>query len=140
MVVHLPNTGLFNLLVADGVHSRLRAKVLGTDNHVSQKMGLTCFRLAISAEKTREVLGKLPDWWEPDVGKGRISLLKADDGTPRFIAAYPYRHFDYMNLACNFPTRDDRRSALGSWYAEADRGELLDTFGDFGEEIIQLLK
>ncbi|KAH7009917.1 FAD binding domain protein [Ilyonectria destructans] len=77
---------------------------------------------------------------ELDVGKGRISLLEADDGTPIFITAYPYRRFDYMNLACNFPTRDDRRSAPGSWYAEAERGELLDTFGDFGEEIIQLLK
>lgn len=103
-------------------------------------MGLTCFRLAISADKAGEVLGKLPDWWEPDVGKGRISLLEADDGTPRFITAYPYRHFNYMNLACNFPTRNDRSSAPGSWYAEADRGELLDTFGDFGEEIVQLLK
>lgn len=103
-------------------------------------MGLTCFRLVISADKTREALGQLPDWWEPETGKGRISLLEAEDGTPRFITAYPFRHFYYMNLACNFPTRHNRRSAAGSWYAEADRGELLETFGDFGEDVVKLLR
>ncbi|KAK7421590.1 hypothetical protein QQX98_002057 [Neonectria punicea] len=128
------------VIVADGVHSRLRAQVLGSDKHIAKKMGLTCFRLTISADKTKGVLGKLPDWWEPETGKGRISLLEADDGTPRFITAYPLRHFDYMNLACNFPTRHDRRSAPGSWYAEADRGELLEVFGDFGEDILKLLR
>ncbi|KPM36934.1 hypothetical protein AK830_g9635 [Neonectria ditissima] len=128
------------VIVADGVHSRLRSHVLGTDQHIAKKMGLTCFRLVISANKTREVLGKLPEWWEPGIGKGRISLLEAEDGTPRFITAYPFRHFEYMNLACNFPTRPNRRSAAESWYAEADRGELLDIFGDFGEVIVKLLR
>lgn len=130
-----------NPLVSDGVHSRLRAQVLGSDQHVAKKMGLTCFRMALTADKAREALGgNLPHWWEPSTGKGRISLLEAEDGTPRFITTYPFRRYDMMNVACNFPTRPNRRTAAESWYAEADRGELLELFGDYPEEVVKLLK
>lgn len=103
-------------------------------------MGATCFRVALSADKARETLGELPFWWDPTTNKNRPCMIEARDGSHRFIAAYALRSSQYMNLSAVFPTREDRASTVDSWYAEADRSEVLEVFQDFHEPIRKMLR
>ncbi|GFF47087.1 6-hydroxynicotinate 3-monooxygenase [Aspergillus udagawae] len=127
------------VIVADGVHSRLRRRIVGSDSYQAKKNGLTCYRIAASAEAVKEALGHLPVWWEPSTAEGRISALQAGDGSNRMIAAYAIRNYDYMNFSCLFPTRHDKGSVLESWYADGDRREMTEIFNDYCHPIRTIL-
>lgn len=103
-------------------------------------MGATCFRVALSVEKANEVLDELPPWWNPNSTRNRACMIEARDGSQRCVVTYALRHSKYMNMSFVFPTREDRASTVDSWYAQADRGEVQDVFGDFHEPIRKMLR
>ncbi|KAE8154943.1 hypothetical protein BDV25DRAFT_170304 [Aspergillus avenaceus] len=127
------------VVVADGVHSRLRHRVVG-DGYRAQKNGMTCYRVAPSAEKAKETLGYLPEWWDPTTSAGRISALQSGDGSNRMIATYPIRNYEYINFSCLFPTKQDKDTVQESWYADGDGDEMVDMFADYYEPVLQLLR
>ncbi|OGM50036.1 FAD binding domain protein [Aspergillus bombycis] len=127
------------VVIADGVHSRLRRRVVGSDAHQVKKNGMTCYRVAVSAEAVKDTLGYLPAWWDPKTADGRICALQALDGSNRMIAAYAIRNSEYMNLACLFPTRENRGNVLESWYADGNRREMIETFDDYYEPMRKIL-
>ncbi|KAI9933779.1 hypothetical protein ASPWEDRAFT_24088 [Aspergillus wentii DTO 134E9] len=127
------------VIVADGVHSRLRHRIVGSDTYRAKKNGMTCYRVAISAEAVKQALGYLPTWWDPETANGRISALQAGDGSNRMIAMYPIRNYEYMNFSCLFPTRQNNGNVLESWYADGDRREMIETFDDYYEPMRKIL-
>ncbi|KAI0469143.1 FAD binding domain protein [Xylaria cf. heliscus] len=129
------------VVVADGIHSRLRNTIL--DEPVSpQKTGLTCCRIAVSAEEAEKALGKLPQWWEDQLkaGQGHMRLIEALDGTSRMMAMYPLRDSSWMNMAWVFQTQKERESTTQSWDADGDRDEILEIYDDFDDELKTLLR
>lgn len=128
-------------LVADGIHSRLRRCITGPEPG-AQKIGLSCFRIAVSAQDAEATLGQVPGWWEPTTGHGRGVVFEAGDDSSRFIVAYPLRDFEYMNLSCIFPTyrRQGHTNTDTTWYTEGDRSELVEIFGDFNSDLLSLLR
>ncbi|KAI0004364.1 FAD binding domain protein [Xylariaceae sp. FL0662B] len=128
------------VIVADGIHSRLRPRIAGSDCPKPEKSGLTCCRVAVSADEARKVLGRLPNWWqEQRTGDRRIMIWEAGDGSDRLVVVYGLRHTNYMNLSCVFPTRRERESTTKSWFADGDRQEMLDIFRDFDLSLLALL-
>ncbi|GAB1203141.1 hypothetical protein APSETT445_001767 [Aspergillus pseudonomiae] len=127
------------VIIADGVHSRLRHRIVGSDDARAKKNGMTCYRVAVSAEAVNHTLGYLPAWWDPQTADGRISAFQAGDGSNRLIAAYAIRNAEYMNLACVFPTRQNRGNVLESWYADGNRREMIETFDDYCEPMRKIL-
>ncbi|RNJ55906.1 hypothetical protein D7B24_007902 [Verticillium nonalfalfae] len=129
------------IIVADGVHSRLRSCIVGPE-YFAKKMGLSCFRIAVSAQDAEAALGKIPEWWDRSTGKGRGVVFESGDASNRFIVAYPLRNFEYMNLSCIFPTNPERlkSSTASTWYAEGDRSEMLEVFSDFSSTLVELLR
>ncbi|WAO94657.1 FAD binding domain protein [Fusarium falciforme] len=103
------------------------------------KNGNTCYRIAISSDEVKDAVGYLPEWWDPETADNRINALQVLDGTNRLVVPYPLRHYDYMNISCLFPTRNDRGGIEESWYADGDRKELISTFVDFYEPIRKIL-
>lgn len=113
---------------------------MGSDEYRAKKNGITCYRVAISAETVKETLGYLPEWWDPKTANGRISALQAGDGSNRFIAMYPIRNSEYMNLSCLFPTRQNKGNVLESWYADGDNREMTEMYSDFYEPMRKILR
>ncbi|KAI0408303.1 FAD binding domain protein [Xylaria palmicola] len=129
------------VVVADGIHSRLRNKFL--DEPVSaRKTGLTCCRVMVSAEEAEKALGKLPRWWEDQrkAGQGHMQIVEALDGTSRMMVLYPLRGYTCMNMAWVFRTQKERESTTESWHADADRDEILEIYDDFDEDLRTLLR
>ncbi|ODM21916.1 hypothetical protein SI65_02760 [Aspergillus cristatus] len=126
------------VIVADGVHSRLRHRIVDS-SYQPKKNGMTCYRVAISAEAVKAALGYLPESWDPRTADSRISTLMAGDGSRRTVTAYPLRNYDYMSFSCLFPGRQDRGNVLESWYADGDRQEMVDTFNDFSYPLRKIL-
>ncbi|KAM6508735.1 hypothetical protein FSOLCH5_011734 [Fusarium solani] len=50
------------VIIADGVHSRLRKRITGDETHRAKKNGNTCYRIAISSAEVNDALGYLPEW------------------------------------------------------------------------------
>ncbi|KAH8157740.1 hypothetical protein CIB48_g10510 [Xylaria polymorpha] len=129
------------VIVADGIHSRLRSTIL--DEPINpRKTGLTCCRVAVSAEEAEKALGRLPQWWEDQrkAGQGHMHLVEALDGTSRLMVAYPLRDSAWMNMAWVFQTQRERESTTQSWNADADRDEILEIYDDFDHELKTLLR
>jgi len=128
--------------VADGVHSRLRNIVLGSDSYAAKKTGLTCYRIAVSTEDAKKALGvlPLPHWWDPSTSQNRSAIIYAGDGTPRMITAYPIRNQTFFNLSCIIRTQESSKDATESWNADGDRSKMLEAFGDFGESVRAILR
>ncbi|GAP86819.1 putative fad binding domain protein [Rosellinia necatrix] len=129
------------VIVSDGIHSRLRNKIL--DKPVSfHKTGLTCCRVAVSEEQAKKALGKLPHWWEEqrEAGKAHMRLMEALDGTSRLMVAYPLRDTTWMNMAWVFQSKNQSSSTEGSWNADADRDEILEIYQDFDDDLRILLR
>ncbi|KAI0878693.1 FAD binding domain protein [Hypoxylon argillaceum] len=129
------------VIVADGIHSRLRNKIL--DEPVApRKTGMTCCRVAVSAEEVEKALGKLPRWWEEqrEAGQGYMRLVEALDGTSRLLVAYPLRNAAWMNIAWIFQTQKERESTTESWNADGDRDEILGIYADFDNELRTMLR
>ncbi|RWA10208.1 hypothetical protein EKO27_g4905 [Xylaria grammica] len=129
------------VIVADGIHSRLRNKIL-SEPVSAQKTGLTCCRVAVSAERVEQALGKLPRWWQDqrEKGQGYMHLIEALDGTSRLTVAYPLRNLTWMNMAWVFQTRKERASTTESWHADGDKDEILEVYDDFGDDLKTMLR
>ena len=114
--------------------------IAGEDCPKPQKSGLTCCRVAVSANQAIEALGSLPDWWEDSKGDSpRLMIFEARDGTDRIMVVYGLRHTSYMNLSCIFVTREEKESTTQSWFAEGDRQEMLEIFQDFHPNLVKLI-
>ncbi|OTA52708.1 FAD binding domain protein [Hypoxylon sp. EC38] len=128
------------IIAADGIHSRLRPKIASPDCPKPQKSGLTCCRVAVSANEAIEALGRLPDWWQEQInGDSRILVFEARDGSDRIMVVYGLRNMTYMNMSCIFPTKEEKESTTNSWMAEGDRQEMLDIFDDFAPSVKKLI-
>jgi salicylate hydroxylase len=128
--------------VCDGVHFRLRDIVLNDVTYVAKKTGLPCFRLAVSTEDAKKVLGDLPlpHWWEPSTCQNRSSLISAGDGTARMVTAYPMRDQTMYNLSCIVRTDDSNKPTVESWHADGDPAKMVEIFGDFSESLRKILR
>lgn len=127
--------------VADGIHSRLRNKIL--DKRVDAcKTGMTCCRVAVSAKEAEKALGKLPLWWgdQLETGQSHFRLVEALDDTSRLLVSYPLRDIAWMNMAWIFRTQKQRQSTTESWNADGDRDEIVEMFADFDDELKTLLR
>ncbi|KAI0120811.1 FAD binding domain protein [Hypoxylon sp. NC0597] len=128
------------IIAADGIHSRLRPKIAGPDCPKPQKSGLTCCRVAVSANEAIDALGQLPDWWQEQInGDSRIIVFEARDGSDRIMVVYGLRNMTYMNMSCIFPTKEEKESTTNSWMAEGDRQEMLEIFHDFTPSVKKLI-
>ncbi|KAI1211190.1 FAD binding domain protein [Annulohypoxylon truncatum] len=128
------------IIAADGIHSRLRPKIAGPDCPKPKKSGLTCCRVAVSANQAIEALGRLPDWWqEQKTGDRRILVFEARDGTDRIMVIYGLRHLSYMNMSCIFVTKEEKESTTNSWFADGNRQEMLEIFHDFDPSLLTLI-
>ncbi|KAI0394880.1 FAD binding domain protein [Xylariaceae sp. FL0594] len=128
------------VIVADGIYSRLREKILGTPAR-PRKTGMTCCRVAVSAEHIKAALGKLPLWWQDQLDKneGHMRLYDAIDGTSRLVTLYPLRDRTWVNMSWIYPTKKESEGATVSWNAEGNRDEILAVFHDFEEELKTML-
>ncbi|KAF2268649.1 FAD binding domain protein [Lojkania enalia] len=129
------------VVAADGIHSRLRNIVVGSEDYFAKKTGLTCYRVAVATEDAKKELGDLPPphWWEPNTYQNRSSVIYASDDSPRFITAYPIRNGSYFNLSCILKTQESSTSTTESWNANGDHAKLIELFGDFSESIRRIL-
>ncbi len=108
-------------------------------------MGLTIFRVAVPVQKAKEALGgedKVPHWMKPDEdGKGCLTYFQSRDDSNRLIVTYPLRRFQWIHCSLHLPTGAGHGDAESeSWHADADRGELLDAFGDFDETLLKTIR
>lgn len=108
----------------------------------ARKTGMTCCRVAVSADQAEKALGKLPDWWQEqrESKKGYMHLVEALDGTSRLMVAYPLRDVSWLNISWVFQTQNPRESTTESWHANGDRDEIIEVYQDFGEELKTLLR
>ncbi|KAI1397720.1 FAD binding domain protein [Hypoxylon fuscum] len=128
------------IIIADGIHSRLRPKIAGPNCPTPKKSGLTCCRVAVTANEAIDALGSLPSWWqEQKTGDRRIMVFEARDGSDRIMVVYGLRHTSYMNMSCIFVTKEEKESTTNSWFADGDRQEMLDIFHDFDPSLVKLL-
>ncbi|OTB10815.1 hypothetical protein K445DRAFT_69572 [Daldinia sp. EC12] len=128
------------VLVADGIHSRLRRLIAGSNCPQPKTNGMTCYRVVVSADQAIEALGGLPDWWQSLKNKDkRIQIFEARDGSDRIAVVYPLRRTDYMNISCVFATREEKDSAARSWFAGGDPKELLRIFDDYDASLKTLI-
>ncbi|KAF2735347.1 FAD binding domain protein [Polyplosphaeria fusca] len=129
------------VIIADGVHSRLRNVLLESESYAPNKAGLTCYRVAISTKDAQQSLNDLPlpHWWEPSTCQNRTSLIYAPDGTPRFITAYPICNETMFNLSCLVRSTPSTRPTTESWHADGDKAQMISAFQDFGEDITRIL-
>ena len=127
--------------VADGVHSRLRASVVGNDSYVAKKTGLTCYRVAVSVEDAKKTLSNvpLPHWMEPSTCQNRSSIIYAGDGSARIVTVYPLRHQTYFNLSCILQTEESSKSTTELWHADGDRAKMVESFSDFQDPLVKIL-
>ncbi|KAI1170779.1 FAD binding domain protein [Nemania sp. FL0916] len=129
------------VVIADGIHSRLRNKVLDVPVN-ARKTGMTCCRVAVSAEDAVKALGKLPSWWQEqrDTEQGSMRLVESMDNTARLLVMYPLRDISWMNMAWMFQTRQERATTTESWNADGDRDEIMEIFADYDDEVKTLLR
>ncbi|KAI0899016.1 FAD binding domain protein [Annulohypoxylon nitens] len=129
------------IIAADGIHSRLRPKIAGPDASKPKKSGLTCCRVAISANQAIEAFGRLPDWWQEQMTNDqRILVFEANDGSDRIMVVYGLRHMSYMNMSCIFVTKEETEDTTVSWFADGDRQEMVDIFHDFDPSLLALIR
>lgn len=90
---------------------------------------MSCFRFAASRAAALAALDNhLPEYFDPHRGEGRFTLIEANDGSSRVIAAYPCRDFEFVNITCAFPTRTSIEDTVSSWWAEGNRDEMAGRF------------
>lgn len=133
------------VLVADGIHSKLRKNIVGPDpNKQPKKMGFTIVRVAVPVDKARELLGadNLPHCIQPDAnGMGCLTFFQSRDETRRLIVTYPLRNYEWLHISLHLPTEDVHRDPRKeSWYADADKAEILEAFSDFDDQITTLVR
>ncbi|KAF4462233.1 salicylate hydroxylase [Fusarium albosuccineum] len=118
------------IVLASGIHSDLKDRILGSNRFVATPTGQSIFRFLVSAENATKAAGKLPEWWNPDVG-AYLSIMRTNDDTNRALITYPCRDFKYVNFSCAFPNHLLRERAEESWPADGDHDEVMKIFKDF---------
>ncbi|KAJ3541660.1 hypothetical protein NM208_g4504 [Fusarium decemcellulare] len=118
------------IVLASGIHSDLKDRILGSNRFVATPTGQSIFRFLVSAENATKAAGKLPEWWNPDVG-AYLSIMRTNDDTNRALITYPCRDFKYVNFSCAFPNHLLRERAEESWLADGDHDEVMEIFKDF---------
>ncbi|KAI0531561.1 FAD binding domain protein [Xylaria digitata] len=71
-------------------------------------IGLICCRVAVSAERVEQAIGKLPQWWQDQREKGQ----------------------GHMRI-----TQKERKNTTESWHADGDRDEILEIYDDFEDSL-----
>lgn len=104
-----------------------------------KKMGYTLFRAAASTADVEKALGYVPKWWTAEGGENRLSLMAAPGKSFRMIVHYPIQNHNWRNFSCFLPMAKERGNAVESWYADADKEEMLSLFDDYHEEIRKIL-
>ncbi|KAK7972264.1 FAD binding domain protein [Apiospora saccharicola] len=121
------------IVVADGIHSRLRPLVAGEGAPKPQKTGHLAYRVAVSVEAANRALAeanmKPPVWWRPEMFNNTTLVLNGPPGSCRVAMAYPLRRNTYFNFSCIMETRVSSRRTTESWHADGDRDEMLEYFG-----------
>ncbi|KAK8073252.1 hypothetical protein PG994_004151 [Apiospora phragmitis] len=117
------------VIVADGIHSRLRSTIVGAGGPQAQKTGHSAYRVAVAVDAANRALGDLPPplWWRPEMSRNASFFLHGPPGSRRFVTVYPLRRHTYYNLSCIMATQVSSRSATELWHADGDRDEMLDT-------------
>ncbi|KAI1801319.1 putative salicylate hydroxylase [Daldinia bambusicola] len=128
------------IIVADGIHSRLRSLIVGPGCSQPKRNGMTCCRVAVSTDEAIEALGGLPGWWQNLISKDkRILIFEAGDDSDRIMVVYPLRHGDCMNISCVFTTEEEQDGTTYSWSAEGDTKKILEIFDDFDASLKALI-
>ncbi|KAK6839178.1 6-hydroxynicotinate 3-monooxygenase [Apiospora arundinis] len=121
------------VIVADGVHSRLRPTIVGEGCPQAKKTGLSVYRVAVSLDEANRALsdGGLPPppWWQPAAHRNTQIFLNGPEGSRRFVTLYPLRNHAYFNMSCILATQTSSKSTTESWNADGDRGKMLEYFG-----------
>ncbi|THC92402.1 hypothetical protein EYZ11_008122 [Aspergillus tanneri] len=61
------------IIISDRVHSRLCSHILNNDSYQANKIDLTFYRVALSADKAREAFRScLPHFWDRETGKADL--------------------------------------------------------------------
>ncbi|KAF9869696.1 putative salicylate hydroxylase [Colletotrichum karsti] len=118
------------VVVAAGIHTELKAKVIGSGDFGVVATGQSIFRFLVSAENAMKAVGRLHEWWDPEAG-GFLSIMRTDDGTNRALITYPCQNFKYVNFSCAFPNHYLKHGARESWFDTGDLSEVLEIFKDF---------
>ncbi|KAF2010896.1 FAD binding domain protein [Aaosphaeria arxii CBS 175.79] len=127
------------IVVASGIHTDLKEKIVGNDRFKATPTGQTIFRFLVSASNATKVVGKLPEWWDPKEG-GYLSIMRTDDGTNRALITYPCCDFKYVNFSCAFPNHYLKSSAGESWFTDGNLDEVLEIFKDFPAPYADFMK
>ncbi|KAK8099651.1 FAD binding domain protein [Apiospora kogelbergensis] len=116
------------VIVADGIHSRLRSTIAGEGCPQAKKTGLSVYRVAVSLDEANRALGDLapPPWWEP---RNAQVFVHGPEGSRRFATTYPFRNHTGFNFSCILVTQTSSRSTTESWHADGDRDKMLEYFG-----------
>ncbi|KAK8071444.1 hypothetical protein PG997_011647 [Apiospora hydei] len=119
------------IIIADGIHSRLRPTIVGAGCPTAQKTGLSAYRVAVSVEAADRALADLPPprWWTPEMYRNASYFLNGPEGSRRFITIYPLRRHTCFNFSCIMETQVSSKSTTESWHAEGDRDKMLEYFG-----------
>ncbi|KAF7312663.1 FAD/NAD(P)-binding domain-containing protein [Mycena indigotica] len=111
------------VIAADGVHSTLRAKVLGYPQPALAS-GISCFRTVFDARKLDTLSD--PEWFTAGTGvSGLRGILVKDSISYKLIAAYYCRDKTVVNVAAVYedPTQD-----APEWSPAGSSAELLQTY------------
>ncbi|EME77650.1 uncharacterized protein MYCFIDRAFT_44875 [Pseudocercospora fijiensis CIRAD86] len=122
------------VIIADGVHSRLRSTIIQDPSLTAKKTGLTCYRIAVPISS---VPTPHPRWTSHC---NRSSIFYAGDDTPRVITAYPIRNATMFNLSCILRTEVSTKATTESWHVDGDREKMLEAFQDFDPMVVKVLK
>ncbi|KAF7191576.1 FAD-dependent urate hydroxylase, partial [Pseudocercospora fuligena] len=125
------------IIIADGVHSRLRNTIIQDTFTTAKKTGLTCYRIAVPISS---VSTPLPPWMSPSTHNNRSSIFYAGDGTPRVITAYPIRNGTWFNLSCILRTEVSTKATTESWHVDGDRKKMVQAFRDFDPLVVKVLE
>ncbi|KAJ7234192.1 FAD/NAD(P)-binding domain-containing protein [Mycena haematopus] len=117
---------------ADGVHSTVRANILGRDNTKTPGSGLSCFRCLFDASG----LDEIPELaWLSEGISGARSIAWMEDGPWRTFVIYKCRNGTLVNFV-GFYT--DPKQDEPDWTPATTREEILQTFQSFHPKFLRI--
>jgi 2-polyprenyl-6-methoxyphenol hydroxylase-like FAD-dependent oxidoreductase len=122
------------IIGADGVHSRTREKVPGSENVNTFGSGKSAFRFMIDREKALAD-PETKRWAEQD---GHLTMVFARD---RRIVIYPTSNNELLNFVCIHPTNESEVNddAAGEWNHVGHKDKLLEVYKDFDPTLVKML-
>lgn len=134
------------IVVADGIHSRLRNIIIDTSEYHATKTGLTCYRIDIPVDRAKAVLDEslgdepLPRWWTSAMGGETASMTLLMDPSGRVASLYPMRDWTWISISLLIRTEHSTRETEESWYAQGSLERVLELFRDFDEPLVRILR